>query len=294
MKIAVFGSSGFVGREVVKLLRSETEHTIIEAIDSLSKSKINLLDINAIDAFLSEHKPDIIVNCAGVVDNSDIAKNNPVFTTNLIHAVVNSGLAVKRIIISGSAAEYGEVMLSDLPVDEDTPTNPQAIYGKSKLEETTKALELAKKHGLNITILRIFNPIGKNMHPKFLVSRLIDQVNEIKSGKRDVIEVNRLDAKRDYVDVRDIANAFKVIVENAPSYEVYNVGSGKAMSNAELLNEVIINSGLKVEPTIREMADKPEPVVAERADISRIVSEFGWSPKYTLSETVKGIMSNEE
>ncbi len=290
MKIVIFGSTGFIGRELVKLLKSESDHTVIESIDSVSKNRVDLLDKNAIESFLRNNQPDVVINCAGIVDNSEIADSNPVFTANLIEAVAGSGIVIRQIIITGSAAEYGELLKSDVPVDEYTPTNPKSIYGKSKLEETTKALELAKKYKLNVTIVRIFNPIGKNMHPKFLVSKLIKQVNEIKSGKSTEIEVNRLDAKRDYIDVRDITSAIRVMAENKPLQDVYNVGSGIATSNENLLKEVVANSGLTDFPKIHEVSNKPEPRVAEQADVTRIKKEFGWTPKYTLKQTVKWII----
>src|SRR5947199_333717 len=80
-------------------------------------------------------------------------------------------------------------------------------------KETAIALEYRDTHNLPVTVARIFNPIGHGMHPRFLIPQLIQQTHEILINKRAAIEVSRLNAKRDYIDVNDVATAIKTLVE---------------------------------------------------------------------------------
>ena len=190
----------------------------------------------------------------------------------------------------GSAAEYGIVERKNIPVDEETPLNANSAYGLSKLKETTLALEYRSRHKLPITIARIFNPIGVSMHPRFLIPQIIGQIQEIEEGKRKSLEVSRLDTKRDYVSVKDVALAIKSLIGHQPLAAIYNIGSGRSTSNKKLMELIINNSKLKSRPKIVELSAEEPPLVATRADITRIQQEFGWHPIYSIEDTVKEIM----
>ena len=107
---------------------------------------------------------------------------------------------------------------------------------------------------------------------------------------RSQLEISRLDSRRDYLDVRDIASAIKVLVENTTSHHVYNIGSGKSTSNGELLDIILKQSGVVVRPPVFEQNTTPEELMAIQADITRINEEFGWSPQYSLEDTIKDII----
>jgi nucleoside-diphosphate-sugar epimerase len=225
-----------------------------------------------------------------VVDNSEKAQANPILTSNLLEEILASGITPKRIVISGSAAEYGLVDKENLPVREDAPLNANGGYGLSKKQEVALALEFSQKHNLPVAIARIFNPIGAGMHPKFLVPKLVEQVKAVGAGSRDSIEVNRFDAERDYLNIKDVAAAIAMLVENDPKEQVYNIGSGQATSTGELVELILEEAKPPSRPRLVEASDTPEPLVAVQADISKLHDEFGWSPKYSLQQTIKEIV----
>ncbi len=288
MKVMVLGSSGFVGRYVCDALAERHEVIRTSRSDSTENSvRVDLSDRSTIEKALKLTMPEVILNCAGVIKNDETAQDNVLFTTNLLGAVVAAGLKPRRIIISGSAGEYGNV--ASLPVSENTPLNATSSYASSKAEEERAALQIARERELSVVVARIFNPIGPGMNPKQLLPNIIRMVKEIESGLSDSISVSRLDSIRDYVDVRDIARALLVLIEGEPSMSVYNIGSGRATSNAELIDMVIKNSGLDHSPEIVETVETAEQMVASQADISRISDEFGWTPRYGLEDTIKEI-----
>ena len=298
MRILILGSGGFVGRNVKKEFTEGSGYEIYGTSrnnpESLNEVKVDLNNRESIAHVLRIVVPQVVINCAGIIDNNEHAAQNPVFTSNLLESIAECETPVKRIIISGSAAEYGVVRKEDIPVDEDTALNATSPYGLSKVKETSTALNLATKYGLPVTIARIFNPIGKGMAPKFLVPRIMSATELIKNGKSDAIEVTRLDSARDYVDVADIAKGIKAIVDGKPSHEVYNIGSGRSTTNQQLIDLIVSNSGLNVEPRILETSTEPEPLVAIQADITRMSQDFEWSPRIKLEDTIRNIVNDAQ
>ena len=291
MKVLVFGGNGFIGQAIQQLLRVESETTSAErAPKGIHEVQVDLMEPKTIVDALRHISPDAIVNAAGVVANTDQAAMNLTFTTNILNALVETGHTHVKVIISGSAAEYGEVQSDEIPVKETTSLKATSFYGKSKIDEEKFAIAFAKEHGINLVVARIFNPLGSGMHDKFLVPQLIRQIDEFKNGDRAQLEISRLDSCRDYLDVRDIASAIKILVENPTSHNVYNIGSGESTSNGELLDIILKQSGIEKLPRIIEQHTTPEALVAIQADITRIKSEFGWSPQYSLEETIKDII----
>lgn len=293
MRVLVIGSSGFIGRQVTEeLSKNHKVYKTSRHPDEGEAFEVDLMDKKSISEVLDKVQPEAIVNCAGVVENSDAATANIQFTKNLLDAVLGTRLEPKAIIICGSAAEYGEVKVADIPVRETVPLNAENKYGTSKKLESELALEYKKKYRLPVTIVRIFNPMGFGMHPKFLISGITRQVHEIEEGKRSKLEVSRLDSKRDYVDVTDVAEAVRMIIEGSPKRDIYNIGSGISTSNGEIIDLALKYSNLKSKPPISETFPEPEPVYAIQADISRIKDEFGWEPRHSIEDTVKKAMDD--
>lgn len=293
MKVLVIGANGFIGSNVCSVLGKY--HDVYKAGRLIKQNdrefNMDLLDLKAISRVLLAVKPEVIINCAGVVENSDRAKLNVEFTENLLNAIAKNKLLLKRIIISGSAAEYGNVTTKNIPVAENTPLNADAGYGLSKILEENAAIKLGDKYNLPVTTIRIFNPIGNGMHPRFLIPSIIRQVAEFKVGTGKSIKVSRLDSLRDYINVKDIASAIKALIEHPSKYPCYNVGSGIATSNRQLIELIIKEYNLSSEPELIETSLDPEKLVAVQADITRIHEEFHWIPDYTIEETIKEIVN---
>lgn len=287
MKTLVIGTTGFVGEQVREAFSAD--HEVHGAARNPKPESgdhyVDLSQPETIEALLEKIRPDVIVQCAGIVENNDAVEQNPTFTKNLLEAVTKSGTHPTRVILLGSAAEYGEVEGDESPIDEKTPLRATSHYGRSKIKETEIALDFHKQ-GLPVVVARIFNPLGRHMQPRFLTSRVLQQIEEVRQGNRQAIEVSRLDAKRDYLHVRDVAQGIKAIAEGQPLEVIYNIGSGKATTNAELIKLMLEKSNLKVSPVVTETSPTPEPLFAAQADISKMQRDFNWEPTTPLTQIV--------
>jgi len=300
MRVLVTGADGFIGSNVSAALANAGDEVfygvraIPEKADPKHYRQIDLLNEDDIREVVADIKPDVIVNCAGIIDSTQNVDNNRVFTQNLIEGAVTSGQKVGRLIICGSASVYGQVGESDLPVSENTPLRAASPYALSKKAEEDIAISLGEKYQLPVTIARIFNPIGRNMGPRFLVSAILNQIHEFKHGERTHIEINRLDSERDYVAVEDVAQAIRAIIHGQPKESAYNIGSGRGTSNGRLIELILDSHEFDPRPPVRQLKDEPEPLVASQADITKTFEHFGWQPEKSLEETIKEVVDERK
>lgn len=296
MKVFVIGASGFVGRNVAKVLKQDSTLEVITAGRGESEDEfVDLLDRTSIDNILKKYKPEVVINCAGIVVNTENAFKNVEFCKNIFESIVAVGTPYPKVIISGSAAEYGVVDSLEGAVSEDMALNATSNYGRSKIEEVALAESYAIKYKIDVVVARIFNPIGPGMGQKFLITNLMRQIEECQQGKTEQLSLSRLDAKRDYIDIRDVAEAIHrfAIVDNKEHHVVQNVGSGMSVTNGQLLTTLLDHIELTKKPTIIETQDQPEPSYAAKADLSRIKAEYGWEPKYDLNTTMEDIIHGQ-
>jgi nucleoside-diphosphate-sugar epimerase len=294
MKILVIGSEGFVGRNVVAELSSN--HEVYKAARSTASDDphsvtVDLSSKESIRTALVSIHPDAVVNCAGIVMNTEEAYKNVEFTTNILDEVVNLGKPYPRVIVTGSASEYGEVEDAEVSVSEDAPLKPAGDYANSKVEEVKVAQSYSEKYGIDVVVARIFNPIGPGMGDKFLLTNLVKQIHALKEGVGHEITLSRLDSKRDYIDIRDVAAAIRLFIESDSKdhHVIQNIGSGKPTTNGHLLDMLLSHVELSEKPTIIETRTDPEPTYAARADLRRIKAEYNWEPRYNLSATIEDI-----
>ncbi|MGB3008844.1 MAG: NAD(P)-dependent oxidoreductase [Candidatus Saccharimonadales bacterium] len=296
MRILIAGSDGFIGRNVYRALK-ESNNTIV----GLSRPGlgedygIDLGDYSQVESAIKKIQPEVIVNCAGVVSVEADLDANKNISVNLLTAAIVAGAGLRRFIMCGSAGEYGLVDPKDYPIKESQPLVADQPYPLSKIAEEVAIKEIGDNKNIDVIIARIFNPIGPNMAPRFLISGVLRQIDEIRSGKSNSIEVGRLDALRDYIDITDVASAIgRLATVGDHVHREYNIGSGAATTNKQLIELMLKYSGINKRIILKETSAYPEKPIASQADITRMKDDFGWTPKISLDETIKGVMNHYE
>ncbi len=255
--------------------------------------RIDLRDKSAIHKALASCSPEVVIDCAGVVDPNAGPDDNMNLTKNILEAANDCAGGLRRVVLMGSAASYGvPLSLREVPVSEITPLRAESGYALSKRLEEEYVSDYAKTASFEVIVARLFNPIGKGMKSRFLIPNPIRQIREGGPHEGASIEVSRLHSERDYIDVRDAAVAIKRLAETLKlRYGTYNVGSGRATSNKELVSTVMDVMGVSLERSkLIETEPEREKLVASCADISRIQQDTGWAPSITLKETIKGMV----
>lgn len=304
MKYLVLGAAGFVGSHLLDALRREHYDVVGADVDISSDARLRYVDLHvsaSIDALLAFVQPSIIIQTAGLVEQSERALSwNPLFTRNLLDAIVrHGGQGIDKIVIIGSAAEYGEISLDNYCVNEETPLRATDFYGRGKALETICALSFKEKYGLPIIIARPFNILGVSgteaERPGSLIANTLKQIGELKIGLRATIDhLNRFDTARDYIDIEDVVGAVIVLATSTQNrWDAYNIGSGYATTNKEIVDALIKYVGISDPVSIIEKSQTPERRCAECADISRLTDEFGWKPTKTWKESLQTLCRRE-
>ncbi len=304
-KILITGVTGFAGNYLARQLispdneifgtyLSENSLPVISDISSqLTPIKLDLMQKDAVNKVIEDIKPDEMYHLAAIAstsrsfnDPSLVITNNISSQLNLLEAIRNTKLNTRVMVIS-SAEVYGKVDPSDLPIDEETPLKPENPYAVSKIAQDFLGLQYNIAYGMNIIRVRPCNHIGPGQTDQFAVASFAKKIAEIEKGKRKVLTVGNLEAKRDFTDVKDMMRAYIVLMEKGNAGDVYNIGSGVSHKMSEILNMLISYSNVEIkieeDPALLRPSDNPDLI----CDNTKITTLTGWKPEIPLEKTLK-------
>ena len=257
MKILITGAAGFTAYNLVKFLTSEnafatqpnefffTSLKVVKPDDSSHYFECDLRQTDSVYLLISAIKPDQIYHLAGAFTNDyevDYAAN-VLSTKNILDAVLKSGLQTKVLLV-GSAAEYGAISEAENPIKETHPLKPVSLYGLTKVYQTNLMDYYSRILNMNIVMARTFNIFGKGMSNRLFVGRIHEQIEKYKRQEISGISVGNLTSKRDYLAVEDAVKHYQTIMACGVSGEVYNVGSGYSIKMNELLLKILEEASL--------------------------------------------------
>ena len=294
--ILITGADGYIGHNLCALLKETASDGRIVGVDRKGASdgalQLDLLEKKDVADLISELRPDYIFHLAGVIYLKDWEahyKGNVETTIHIFEAVKGSGLKT-RVIIPGSAAEYGRISADDLPITERQTPNPVSPYGVAKVWQTTVTRYYAT-NGVDALTGRIFNVIGKGMPEGLSIGAFAGQLKKIKDGELPPkLTVGNLKPRRDFIDVIDVCNGLIALAEKGKRGEIYNICSGKSVSIEEVLTRMIKTSGLDIQvvsdPARRKDADI-EDIFGTHEKLS---GDTGWMPVVPLDSSIDGIV----
>jgi UDP-glucose 4-epimerase len=194
----------------------------------------------------------------------------------------------RMLLFASTAAVYPD---RRGPIDESCDPDPIDLYGETKLEAEQLVRSFAAGSGTRAIVARIFNVIGKRETNRHIVPELVEQLREGAASVR----VGNLSPRRDYTDVRDVADALQRLLASSTSENaVFNVGSGRSASVAELVQlcEQILERRIEIEVDERRLrAQDRAELVAE----PRLLRETtGWQPARPLRETLAQLLTEPE
>jgi len=249
-RVLIFGASGALGRAVVTDLQRREGYSLITAgqqpcaLDTIPYLPCDVCDPRQLATVLDEVQPDWVLHLAAIfTDNLVEARAVNVEPAQQILEWVQHGNRSTRVVLIGSAAEYGVVRPEENPIREDRVLAPVSAYGVSKAWQTQLVGYFARC-GVDVVCARIFNLHGPGMSDRLFAGRLDRQIGEVLTGHRSVIEVGPLDAIRDYLDTATAAVQLLAIAHYGCSGQIYHVASGIPLSMQEFLNRELASAGL--------------------------------------------------
>jgi len=295
MRIAVTGADGFVGRHLCDHLRARGDEVLAYGGPTATLAGTKPLDIcrsAEVARMIAESEPEALIHLAGWASvGSSYAEPSACFEVNALGAAyvldaIRTRCPKARVLLVSSGEVYG-----DLPggraCSESDPTAPKSPYAVSKLAAELVAHQFFASYQTDVVITRSFNHVGKGQDQRFVIPSLAQQMRDIAAGKvasRRIL-VGNLDPVRDFSNVLDVVEAYRLLLERGVSGETYNVCSGRAQSIREVVEALMLAIGVEVELVV-----DPERVRA--TDIARLVgdpskiSALGWRAQRSALEGI--------
>ncbi|MFF0339124.1 NAD-dependent epimerase/dehydratase family protein [Kribbella sp. NPDC004875] len=283
-RVMVFGAGGFLGARICALLADRgIEYRGLSRTRSEPYRRCDLTAMHpyALDTQIGMYKPTVIINAVGATlgESAELVRANVIAVEALL-ASVRDHANHARFVQLGTAAEYGGAP-HGTSLDEAAPPRPLGPYGLTKLAGSELVLR-AQRAGLDAVVLRIFDVIGPGSPQSTLTGRVIRDLRS-----RQLIEVGSLDVWRDFVDVRDVAEAvLAVALADAALPPVLNLGTGRATLARDVAGQLF---ELSSQPArVVDDADQETALGApwQQADITLIGKHLGWSPKIALDQSL--------
>jgi GDP-4-dehydro-6-deoxy-D-mannose reductase len=292
VKAVVTGARGFVGRYLAAHLTGFGVD--VASLDVDDAEPVDITDHDAVVRRIGRLAPDVVFHLAarshvGESWNDDVLTAvNVGGTRAVVDACVAAG--VERVLVVGSAEQYGAVDPDDLPLAESTPLRPMTPYGRSKVDAEAVALDAHVSHGLAVVCVRAFNHTGPGQSSTFLVPGLAARVAQAERDGLDEITLGNGDPVRDFSDVRDVVRAYALLAERGTAGSVYNVCSGRGVRVGDLADRLVARAArpLRVVTATDLVRAVDVPVLV--GDPAKLVADTGWRPEHALDETLDAVL----
>ena len=259
----------------------------------------DLLDRHRVDALVREIQPQWVFHLAALSspaasweDPAGTIATNAGIEANLLAALVRQK-PMPRVVVVGSADEYGRPVGRARRLDEATPLRPLTPYGVSKVTQDLLALQYHLSHGLPAIRMRPFNHAGPRQAPQFAIASFAQQIARIELGKQPpILKVGNLEARRDFTDVRDIVRAYLLAAEKGKPGDVYNVGSGTAPRLRELVATLLKMTRASITLEVDPARTRPVEAEVYVCDARRFQRLTGWRPRIGLDTMLRDTLDD--
>lgn len=244
--VLVTGATGALGQAVIARLQGHSYYRVFAASRHGGTGlQLDVRDRNRLVSAIERVEPDLVLHLAATFANDfdEAYSVNVEATRHLLDTVEQSGRRT-RVLLVGSAAEYGVVRPDENPIREDRLLAPVSIYGLTKAWQTQLAGFYANR-GVDAVVARIFNLDCPGLSERLFIGRLQKQIEEVLAGRKSAIELGPLSAVRDYVSTNEAADQILAIATCADAGKVYHVASGIPVTIRAMLVRYLTSNGLE-------------------------------------------------
>lgn len=298
--VLVTGATGFLGSYTVTAFQDAGREVVGTSFGGAVERGLVALDLRSagqVDGVVARLRPSVVVHLAAIANPGEAQADperaydvNVLGQLRLIQAMLRH-TPEARLVAMSSAEIYGRIETGEL-VDEEAPLRPASVYAATKAAADLQALQYHLSDGLDVVRLRLFGSVGPGRSTDYFPGRQVHALAAILDGRAEpVIPTFSLAGARDYVDVRDVAQAIVAAADHGRSGAVYNVATGRAWPLRQLVERLIAIGGMAAE--IKEERKLPPgrhgAIVA--GDATRLREDTGWRPRITMDDSLRDALT---
>jgi GDP-4-dehydro-6-deoxy-D-mannose reductase len=294
MRALITGGKGFVGHWLAAHLKDRGDEVVVIDIET------DVADGAAVRRVMADVVPDAVYHLAAMThvgeswDNpGQVLRVNVLGTAEILAAARSIG-GSPRVLVVSSAEVYGVVTPDQLPLVEETPTEPASPYAASKLAAEAVAFQAWRGYGQPVIVVRPFNHIGPGQSPNFFVPALAKRIVDARRSGARSLPVGTLTTRRDFTDVRDVVAAYRLLIETGVPGEVYNVCSGRDVAMSEVAGQLLELAGADLTFETDPALVRPVDVPVLRGSAERLRAATGWEARIPLATTLADVLNSWE
>lgn len=307
-RIMFTGADGFVGRHLLPALSAalppETDIILAsrtgEGVAGYRSVPLELKEPASVQAAVADIRPDLVIHLAAqasvgqswgaAADTWDI---NLCGSFHLANAIAEHVPHATLFYVS-TAEVYGNSFKDGIAV-ESTPLQPQSAYSRSKAAAEGMFADILPDTS-RLVVVRPTNHSGAGQDARFVIPSFAAQIARIERGEASEIRVGNLEAERDFMDVRDVVEAYIGLLARAgalPPRNIYNIGTGSSIRIGDILDRLRAMSEAAT-PVVQDPDRmRPSEIARTVIDPSALRAETGWEPVHPLDDTLATVLSEQ-
>ncbi|TBO58455.1 dTDP-glucose 4,6-dehydratase [Streptomyces kasugaensis] len=299
MRILVTGGAGFIGSHFVRTLlgpEGPGDPLAVTVLDALTYAGNvanlapvldhpcldfvhgDIRDRELVEALMRHHDAVVHFAAESHVDRSirsgaDFAATNVLGTQTLLESAVAHG--VGRFVHVSTDEVYGSIAHGSWT--ESQPLAPNSPYAASKAGSDLLALAYHRTHGLDVRVTRCSNNYGPYQHPEKIIPLFTTRLLE---GRKVPLYGDGRNV-RDWLHVDDHCRALRLVLDGGRAGEVYHIGGGTEVTNAELTDRLLTGCGASWD-RVERVADRKGHDLRYSVDWTKIRDELGYRPRHSF------------
>lgn len=292
-RVLVTGANGFTGAHLLRDLRAAGHEILgMKRPGSSSDEKMiacEITDYDALCASIGDFRPEFVIHLAGLSfaaldDTLAYFEINYQGTETLLRALRDTVPNLKKAVLASSATVYGRPDIQIL--DETLCPQPINTYGISKLAMEQMAATFCDI--LPIIMTRPFNYTGIGQEGHFLIPKIVDHF----ARQAPALELGNIKVWRDFMDVRDTARAYRLLMECDEDGVTTNLCSGRLNSLEDILDLAAELTGYRPEIKVNPAFVRANEIPKLRGNPDRLASLIGQQQHIPLRDTIEWMLAS--